>query len=593
MQPNATFRFRAAIVLSAMLVPALMPAQGVDSIHETLHAIFRDAWEFNLRENPLLATSVGENAYNDRLPSNTRDDLERRAEFRRTLLERLSAIDRAALEEADRVSYDMFERDVRDWLTEFAFGAYEMPVTSETGFHTGLASLPRTMPFRNIRDYENYIARLRAMPAYFAQQIEHMRAGLARGFSQPAVVLAGLIPSIEAHVVGDPAESVFLAPFERFPQSVIEDEHSRLRAEGRAAIMEAVVPAYRAFLTFMRDEYILGTRETLGASELPDGRAYYQYLVRHFTTVDITPEEVYEIGLREVSRIRAQMEAIIADVEFGGSFADFLEFLRTDPQFYAETPEDLLKEASYIAKRMDAMLPSLFGRLPRQPYGVAPVPAHLAPNYTGGRYVGSPPSSSRPGYYWVNTYGLESRPLYTLPALTLHEAVPGHHLQGALSDELEGLPNFRRYGYINAFGEGWGLYSEWLGIEAGIYLTPYENFGRLTYEMWRACRLVVDTGIHAMGWTRQQVLDYLASNTALSLHEVQTETDRYISWPGQALAYKMGELKIRELRDEAEERLGTRFDVRAFHDVVLSNGSVPLSVLEDQVRAYIAHQLDN
>ena len=584
---------RAALLLSLFgpLPPAT--AQQSDDPAALLRAVLDEAWEFDLRENPLFATSVGEHAYNNRLPSNTREDLERRAASRRQRLERLAAIDRAALNNADRVSYDMFERDVRDWLSEFAFGAYEMPVTSETGFHTGLAALPRTMPFRTVRDYENYIARLRAMPAYFEQQIEHMRAGLARGFSQPAVVLPGLILTIEAHVVDDPAQSVFVTPFERFPPSIIEDEHSRLRAEGRAAIMEAAVPAYRAFLTFMREEYLPGTRETLGASELPDGRAYYEYLVRHFTTVDITPEEVHEIGLREVARIRGEMQAIIEGVGFDGSFADFLEFLRTDPQFYVETPDDLLKEASFIAKRMDAMLPSLFGRLPRQPYGVAPVPAHLAPNYTAGRYVGSPPSSSRPGYYWVNTYALESRPLYTLPALTLHEAVPGHHLQRALSDELEDLPSFRRYGYINAFGEGWGLYSEWLGIEAGIYRTPYENFGRLTYEMWRAARLVVDTGIHAMGWTRQQVLDYLGSNTALSLHEIQTETDRYISWPGQALAYKMGELKIRELRAEAEERLGTRFDVRAFHDVVLANGSVPLSVLEDQVRAFIAGQLDN
>ena len=341
----------------------------------------------------------------------------------------------------------------------------------------------------------------------------------------------------------------------------------------------------------MVNEYRPGARSTLGASDLTNGREYYAYLIRHFTTLDLTADQVHEIGLKEVARIREEMNEVIREGGFEGNFADFLQFLRTDPRFYPKTPEQLLKEASYIAKRMDGKLPALFKTLPRLPYGVEPVPAPLAPKYTAGRYVGAPIGSTRPGYYWVNTHSLASRTLYTLEALTLHEAVPGHHLQNALRQELTELPDFRRFSSFNAFGEGWGLYSERLGLEAGFYMDPYSNFGRLTYEMWRACRLVVDTGLHAMGWTRQQAMDYLASNTALSLHEIRTETDRYISWPGQALAYKLGELKIRELRARSEKALGERFDIREFHDAVLLNGSIPLSVLEDQIDLFIEQQL--
>jgi uncharacterized protein (DUF885 family) len=338
-------------------------------------------------------------------------------------------------------------------------------------------------------------------------------------------------------------------------------------------------------------EYIPGARETIGASELPNGKEYYDFLVRHHTTLDVTPEQVHEIGLREVERIRGEMMAIIeglkSEGEFEGDFDDFLEFLRTDPRFFPTSGEQLLKEASFISKKMDGELPALFKTLPRQPYGVAPVPAHIAPKYTAGRYSGAPIDGTKAGFYWVNTYGLESRPLWALTALTLHEAVPGHHLQNALRQELTDLPNFRRYSGINAYGEGWGLYSEWLGIEAGMYDNPYDDFGRLSYEAWRACRLVVDTGMHAMGWSRQKTMDYMIANTALSLHEITTETDRYISWPGQALAYKMGQIKIQELRRRAESRLGSNFDVREFHDVILLDGPVPLTVLEAQIEAFI------
>jgi uncharacterized protein (DUF885 family) len=369
---------------------------------------------------------------------------------------------------------------------------------------------------------------------------------------------------------------------------VPEGDRGRLRDGGRAAIGEAVVPAYRSLLDFFTREYIPGARTTIGASALPDGVRYYAWLVRYYTTLDTTSDDVHAIGRREVARIRDEMQAVVRGLDFDGDLDAFIEHLRTDPRFYAKTPDELLKRAAWIAKRMDGKLPSLFGRLPRQPYGVEPVPDDLAPKYTGGRYVGAPLDSTRGGTYWVNTYALETRPLYTQEALTLHEAVPGHHLQIALAKELEGLPAFRRYGYVNAFGEGWGLYAERLGLEAGFYADPYGNFGRLTYEMWRACRLVVDTGLHAKGWTRAQAIEFMATNTALSRHEITTEVDRYISWPGQALAYKMGELKLRELRARAEKALGERFDVRAFHDAVLANGAVPLDVLEEQVEELIA-----
>jgi uncharacterized protein (DUF885 family) len=417
-----------------------------------------------------------------------------------------------------------------------------------------------------------------------------MREGIATGMTVPRVTLAGYDATIAAHVVDELEDSVFWKPFEQIAATVPAAEHEALRREGAAAVRDGAIAAYRTFLRFMLEEYLPATRTTLGAFELPEGREYYRYLIRHFTTLDASPEEIHRIGLDEVARIRGEMEAVIEEVGFSGGFAAFLELLRTDPRFYAKTPEELLKEAAWIAKRMDAKLPSLFKTLPRLPYGVAPVPDHMAPKYTSGRYVGAPLGSTQPGYYWVNTYNLASRPLYNLEALTLHEAVPGHHLQIALNRELDELPNFRRFSYISAFGEGWGLYSEYLGLEAGFYTDPYSNFGRLTYEMWRACRLVVDTGLHAMGWTRQRAMDLLATNTALPLHEVETEIDRYISWPAQALSYKLGELKIKELRRRAEQELGETFDVREFHDAVLANGSVPLPVLEASIERFIAER---
>ena len=577
----------ATLFLAAVsLATAAWPADEADQ----LQALFDREWEIRLEENPLFATSVGRHEWNDRLPSMRPEDLERRRDTWQGILDELAAIAREGLDATSRINAEIFGRQLEDRVLDHRFGGYLMPINADSGFHTNLARLPKEVPLATTGDYDNYIARLAVMPRYFGEQIALMRQGLETGMTVPYVTLEGYETTIAAHVVDEIEESVFWAPFRELPSSVPASEHERLRQKGVEAVRDGAIAAYRAFLRFMLDEYLPATRRTLGASELPQGRDYYRYLIRHFTTLDLSPEEIHQIGRAEVERIRAEMEAVIARVGFAGDFQEFLEFLRTDPRFYAETPEALLKEAAWIAKRMDARLPALFKTLPRLPYGVEPVPDHLAPKYTTGRYVGAPLGSTQPGFYWVNTYDLKSRPLYNLEALTLHEAVPGHHLQIALNRELAELPNFRRFSYISAFGEGWGLYSEFLGLEAGFYTDPYSNFGRLTYEMWRACRLVVDTGLHAMGWTREQAMDLLATNTALPLHEVKTETDRYISWPGQALSYKLGDLKIKELRRRAEQALGERFDVREFHDAVLANGSVPLPILEGSIERFIAER---
>jgi uncharacterized protein (DUF885 family) len=573
-------------MLIAPVVFALAAGSGPSA---ALDALLKEEWEFRLRENPLEASGYGDHRYDALMPSVAQADLDRQAKAQQAFLERASKIDRSALSPAERINYDMWRRELEDDLLRYRFGAHRIPILADSGFHISLADLPSRTRLTSVKEYESYIARLRALPVYMDQQIAHMREGLRTGFTQPQVILKGYDGSISAHVVDDVEQSVFMKPFARFPVGVPEAERDRLREAGRAAVRDGVVPAYRRFLEFMRNDYIPGARQTTGASDLPQGREYYAALVKSFTTLDVTPEQVHETGKKEVARIEAEMQQVMRESGFTGDFPAFLAFLRNEPRFYAKTPEELLKQASFLAKKMDARLPSLFLTLPRLPYGVEPVPDAIAPKYTGGRYVPAAPGSLRAGTYWVNTYNLPSRPLYILESLTLHEAVPGHHLQIALQRELTGLPDFRRFAGVGAFAEGWGLYSERLGLEAGFYQDPYSNFGRLTYEMWRACRLVVDTGLHAFGWTRQQAVDYLASHTALSLHEVGTEIDRYISWPGQALGYKMGELKIRELRARAEKELGPRFDIRAFHDAVLRNGPVPLPVLETEIDAFIAH----
>ena len=554
-----------------------------------LHALFDRSWETSLRESPMFATSVGRHEYDDRMPSMTPADLARRNDIRKQELAELKQIDRSKLPANEVVNYDMFQRQLDESIEGYELGDYQMPINADSGFHSGFSRLPQEMPLATVKEYENYISRLRQWPRYVHEEIELMRMGIKRGFTVPRATLTGYDKTMSAHVVDDVTKSVFWKPFEKFPSTVPQEARERLREEGRKAIMEAAVPGYRDLLTFFDNEYLPNARTTLAAYDLPNGRAYYQYKIREYTTTNLTTEEIHAIGVKEVDRISAEMNEVLKKTGFKGDMPAFLHFLRTDPQFYAKTPYELLARASFIAKKIDGKLPSLFGKLPRLPYTVEPVPADIAPKYTSGRYVGAPEGSTKPGIYWVNTYALDSRPLYNLEALTLHEAVPGHHLQISLSREIQDVPNFRRFTYISAFGEGWGLYCEWLGKEAGIYDSPYSDFGRLGYEMWRACRLVVDTGI-AKGWTRQQAIDYMAARTALPLHEVETEVDRYISWPAQALSYKLGELKIKELRARAEGALGTRFDVRAFHDTVLGSGAVPLDVLEANVNRWIEQQ---
>ena len=552
-----------------------------------LHALFDKSWEEGIRESPTFATSVGRHEFDAHLGSVTPEALKRRYERRKSELAELKAIDRAKLNAEEQVNYDMFEQQILNSIEGYELGDYQMPINADSGFHSSFSRLSKEMPLQTTKDYENYISRMNEWPRYVGEQIANMRLGLKRGMTPPHATLEGYDKSIAAHVVDDPTKSVFWPPFEKFPTTVPEADRDRLREEGRKAVMNAI-SGYRDFLDFFRNEYFPGTRTTLAAESMPNGKKYYQFKIKEFTTLDLTPEQIHKIGLMEVDRIQKEMNAVIQQVGFQGDFAAFLNFLRTDPRFYAKTPQELLEHASFIAKTIDGKLPSEFGKLPRLPYTVEPVPAEIAPKYTSGRYVGPPQGSTQPGIFWVNTYAVETRPLYNLTSLALHESVPGHHLQIALSRELTNLPNFRRFSYISAFGEGWGLYCEWLGKEMGMYTDPYSEFGRLGWEMWRACRLVVDTGVHSMGWTRQQAIDYLVSHTSLPVHECETEVDRYISWPGQALAYKLGELKIKELRAKSEKALGTTFNRREFHDVVLGSGAVPLSVLESNVNRWIA-----
>lgn len=528
----------------------------------------------------------------DRLSVRTPEELEEEYQFWTDIQGQLEQLDRDALSEADKISYDIFMRDVQKEVKDYEFKDYLFRINHEGGFHTRPVGMASRMNADSLEDYDNYIGRLNSMPEYFEQNIAYMRQGIDEGYVLPqAVMIEEYKETITSQIVDDPEASTFFNPVRSFPDFVPESERSRIREEVRSAIEESVIPSYRNFLEFMEQEYMANARENIAHTSLPGGEEYYNYLVNYYTTLDITPEEVHEIGMDEVNRIRSEMEAIIEEVNFQGSFDEFLQFLRTDSQFYVEEPEDLMEKAAHFAKKMDGKLPQLFNMLPREPYGIEPVPDHLAPRYTGGRY--SPArSETDAGYYWVNTYNLSSRPLYTLEALTYHEAAPGHHLQIALADELEDLSEIRQQAGVTAFVEGWALYSERLGLEAGFYQDPYSNFGRLTYEMWRACRLVVDTGMHALGWSRDEAVDFMTENTALSHHEIDTEINRYIATPGQALAYKMGELKIRELRAEAEEQLGGNFDVRKFHDAVLLGGSVPLPVLERQVQAYIEEHKD-
>ncbi len=560
---------------------------GQNSHGEKLHQLIDEEWSFRMKMNPGLATSLGEEIKGEVKAMPTIEKEKKKAAFWRNIIDKLDYIKLDSLSKKDQTNYKIFRFILENDVRQIAMEAYLVPIQSDGGFHIDYIYMVNGYRFNETKDYSKYISKLKEFKGIAADNIEVMRIGLEKGFTMPQIVLENYESSMDVHVVDNPEQSFFYKAFQTRPQGVDEGDWEELQFSAKEAIQKSIIPGYKMFSDFIKNEYRPKARKTLGASQLPNGKSYYQQQVDYYTTLNMTADEVHQIGIKEVSRIRKQMQDIIKELEFEGSFEDFLQFLRTDAQFYCDTPKCLLKEAAYLSKKIDGLLPNAFKKLPRLPYGVQPVPDAIAPKYTTGRYIEGSAKNFKAGTYWVNTYDLKSRPLYVLPALTLHEAVPGHHLQISLAAEIKDLPKFRQHTYLSCYGEGWALYCEYLGEELGMYSTPYERFGRLTYEMWRACRLVVDTGIHSKGWSREKALNYLSTNTALSIHECNTEIDRYIGWPGQALSYKIGELKIRALRKLAENKLGDKFDLRAFHDLILSQGSVPLFILEEMVNDWV------
>ena len=493
------------------------------------------------------------------------------------VLAQLDAIPVDTLSPEERINAAVFRETITALAADARFKTYEQPFNSDTFFWDQLS--PRNGGFETAEDYRDYISRLRDIPRYFDEQIVNMRAGLARGFSVPRVTLTGRDKTIEPFTTSGPDNPLF-DPMKAMPASIPAAEQAQLQAEAKSVIEQIATPAYVKLLAFIRDDYMKQARTSLAAEAEPDGKAYYQSQIREYTTLDMTPEEIHALGLKEVARISAEMEEVKAKTGFKGSMPEFLEFLRTDPRFYPKTPGELLGFSSYVAKRVDGKIGKTIGFLPRATFTIRPVPASIAPIYTSGR--------GGAGGCLMNTYNLPSRPLYQLTALTLHECEPGHAFQGLVAQELSAnWPAFRVGSHFSGYGEGWALYMEWLGTKMGMYETPYEDFGRLSFEIWRACRLVIDTGIHHYGWTREQAQQYLHEHTALADPDINNEVDRYISWPGQALAYKLGEMTMRDERAKAEKALGPAFDERAFNDTILSTGAVPLPVLREQLEGFI------
>lgn len=554
-----------------------------------LQQLFDDEWEWTLREAPTFASYLGDKRYNDRWPDLSLEAIQCRQDHQRDVLKRLEGMDVSALSASDKLNYRLFRRQIQREIEGYPFRWHLVPVTQRDGIQDE-NSLADSLQFETVKDYEDWITRLRSLPVYMDQTMALMREGIRSKILQPKIVMGRVPSQIHKQIVDDPAESLFFKPFRHFPDTIPQTERDRLIAEAKQAISEKVIPAYRTFETFFNEEYLPACYEQVGVWQAPRGDDLYAYVARKFTTTDLTPREIHEIGRREVRRIRGEMEKIVKRVGFQGTFREFLEHLRTEPKFYFKDANELLTAYQAFCKKVDPQLPKLFRKLPRIPYGVEAIPAHMAPDTTTAYY--RPPSAdgTRAGTYFVNLYKPEVRPKYEIPALSLHESVPGHHLQIALATELDGVPTFRRFTDFTAFVEGWALYSERLGDELGLYDDPYDKFGQLTYEMWRAVRLVVDTGMHSLKWSRQDAIDFFKENTAKTELDIINEVDRYISWPGQALAYKIGELKIRELRRRAEEKLGSRFEFREFHDVILRNGAVPLDVLEELVNEWLAEK---
>ena len=554
---------------------------------EKFHELLSEQWEKGIVRNPEWASSLGDNRFNDKLNDTSYETILKRQGETRELQETVKKIDRSKLSVDDQLNYDLYLQGIEKEIEGFQFLSYLIPIDQMGGIQIGFAGISNYMPFNNVKDYENYLARMRAFPIKLDQTIDLMKRGVKEGWVPPKIILVSVPDQIKAQFEKLIEESPLFKPFNDFPESIPSEEQTRLIDEMVSVLTEYVYPAYETLYSYFIESYLPSCGESIACKDFPNGDVYYKYQIKSYTTTNLTAEEIHQIGLGEVDRIRAEMKKVINMTEFKGSFDEFLTFLRTDSQFYFTSEDELLNEYRMICKKADAELPKFFGLLPRLPYGVKPIPDYQAPASPTAYYYSGSQEAGRAGFFMANTYKLETRPKYEMEALSIHEAVPGHHLQITLAQELDNIPKFRRYGGYTAFVEGWGLYSEKLAEEMGFYEDPYSKFGQLTYEMWRACRLVIDTGMHTLGWTRQEAIDFMLSNTAKTENDVTVEIDRYIAWPGQALAYKIGELKIRELRSKAEKEMGDNFNIRDFHDVVLGNGAVPLDILEKHVNEYI------
>ena len=557
---------------------------------EDFNALLDEAWEWHLAENPMVASRAGDRRYNTEWRDGSLTAIEQRHLQRRDFLRRVYAIDRAALPEADKLNYELFRRDMQRRVDEHQFKGFLMPFSQRGGMQN-LDNQANQLRFETVGDFEDWLARMDKIDTVVDQTIEVANRGIERGFVLPRVLMERIPDQIAVQLVENGEESPFYRTFETLPGSITEKDQERLRETAIKTIEDTVVPAYRKLARYFEKTYLPATRETVGLSSLPNGSAWYEFLARRYTTTVMTPDEIHRTGLEEVKRIRGEMQQIIDELGFEGDFQDFLTFLRTDPQFYYDNPDDLYEAYLATSKRIDPELVKLFGTLPRMPYGVKPIPDAIAPDTTTAYYSRPAADGSRAGIYWVNLYRPEVRPKYEIEVLSVHEAMPGHHLQLAIQQEIGDMPNFRRYTGFTAFVEGWGLYSESLGYDLGLYKDAYSRFGALTYDMWRAVRLVVDTGIHYKGWTRQQAIDFFKDNAAKTEHDIVNEIDRYIVMPGQALAYKIGQLKILSLRAQAEATLGDDFDVREFHDVLLGGGALPLDILQRRMDDWLAQQL--
>jgi len=580
---------KAQLALATLL---LLAQVAIASPAEDLSTLLDEFWEWQLASNPMFASKLGDRRYNDRWSDDSLDAIETRQQETRAFLQRLYAIDRSALSTAEQLNYELFRRSLQDSVDLFKFNAHLLPF-SHSGGVQNLDNKANSLSFSTLRDYEDWLARLGKIDVVIEQTIDLAERGRKSGMLSPKVLMQRIPDQIAVQLVDDPQASPFYRVFSELPESFPDDDQQRLRSLAQETIAKTVLPAYRKLDKYFSGTYLPASRDSIGLSELPDGDEWYIQLARQFTTTQMSPDDIHRLGLNEVRRIRDEMEAIIDDLDFAGSFRDFLAFLRTDPQFYFDNPDDLYQAYLATSKRIDPELVRLFGKLPRMPYGVKPIPESIAPDTTTAYY--SPPAAdgSRAGTYWVNLYRPEVRPRYEIEVLSVHEAMPGHHLQIALQQELPDMPNFRRFMGFTAFVEGWGLYSESLGPDLGLYKDPYGQFGALTYEMWRAVRLVVDTGIHYKGWTRQQAIDFFKDNAAKTELDIINEIDRYIGWPGQALAYKIGQLRIQTIRDRAELALGDKFDIRAFHDALLGGGALPLDILEQRMDAWLQAQLQD